>query len=505
MRHPLLAPLAVAIIASCLIFALAADVFHPAMDEGIYLYGGQRVAAGQVIYKDFFAYTGPLLYWLLAGMERLVGPNLPLLRLCLAIPLGLICGAVFHIVARRSGWVAAALTTGVYLGLTLHMSMRLSLNHRWLSAAFYMLGAALLLEGEDTGRRRTYVGAGALLALAAWTTPTFLAPLAAIALCLLAIKSLRPQLWPLLAGVAGVSLPLAAVLAAQGALSPMMELLLWASGPYRRANSLPFGFLSGFQERWAAGGFAALPRLVLTLWPALLLVASLLAAAFDLLTKRASRMFLLTAVLAAGMAATAYPRWDAIQLVYVTPLAAALMGWWCAARLPGWLQRAVLAVAAVAALYGAAQTVMLMGSYSGFSTRVGLLRRTVADADALEKLERLIPAGATVYVHPYFPLVTYLLQARNAASYEWLQPGMMTREDESRVLRQLQAAPPRFVIQQYLPPEAVLAVWPNSDRTLLHYEAIEEFIGANYLAVETVEAPNFRLTVMERVGPEAGR
>src|SRR5580704_17117620 len=63
------------------LYWIAGDVLRIAGDEGIYLEGGRRVALGQQPYRDFFAFTGPLTFWMGGALASWGGLNLAFMRL----------------------------------------------------------------------------------------------------------------------------------------------------------------------------------------------------------------------------------------------------------------------------------------------------------------------------------------------------------------------------------------------------------------------------------------
>lgn len=160
---------------------------------------------------------------------------------------------------------------------------------------------------------------------------------------------------------------------------------------------------------------------------------------------------------------------------------------WSEVQRIGYVVSAALLASMVPALYG----------FHSFPTRVGNLRGTEADGRAIQTLEKRIPPGSGVFVFPYFPLIGYLLQGSNPTGYAYLQPGMMSAEDEAQALAQLIANPPRFVLEQRLPEEAILNVWPNSDRSQLTLASIREFTANHYHRVDTAGAESFEVTVYE--------
>ncbi len=79
------------------------------VDEVLSLSEGLRVMAGQVVYKDFFQFLGPLCSWIPAMVVATVGPSVAALRVLTALVMGLAAWQL-HQVARGLGagpWLAA--------------------------------------------------------------------------------------------------------------------------------------------------------------------------------------------------------------------------------------------------------------------------------------------------------------------------------------------------------------------------------------------------------------
>ncbi len=513
-RSPLLG-LAVFAGAALGVFLLTADILHPSLDEGIYLEGAQRVLRGQVPYKDFFAYTGPFIYWIQAGIQAAFGRDLAPQRLPVALSFGLMAAGAYWIAAsfgkRREG-VAAAF---VLLGMTMPSIYRFTINHRWISAGLMSVGIAMAVGAAGFRPARTgqsggpphkkadreirpewlWFGAGAAAAAAAWATPTCVALPGMMAGWILWRRERRPALLPLCAGVVAVSAPAVVWLAAHGALGPMCHRFLWAANRYSRANSVPYGYYPGGLHLDGLLRLASVARL---LAPAALMPGALLLGAYAVLRRRWKEPHGLLLLLAFGMLLTSYPRWDVNQLLFVTPPFYALLALWVGEFVPRPARVALFGGAVCLAGAYFVQAAAAVDGFSGFFSRAGYLRHTEEDGLALEALEKRIPEGESAFVFPYFPVIGYILGTRNPTAYSYLQPGMMSAEDEAAALAQLRAAPPRFVLLQYLPDDQVLDVWPHSDRTQLHFDSIRRFIRENYAEVERVGSEYFRLTVMER-------
>jgi hypothetical protein len=505
----LIAGISVFLLSSILIFSLTADLFHPSLDEGIYLEGGHRVLLGQVPYRDFFAYTGPLIYWVQAALERIFGPDLRMLRLSTALAVGLTCLGTFWMAERFVGWKTGIAVALVFLGMRMPSFTHFTVNHRWLSTSLLTLAIAAALDATRFRSEWRWLAAGALSAGAAWATPTCLIPLCVL-IVWTAFREPRSALKLLTVGVLLVSIPAALWLELHGAFLPMLDKLVWASRQYSVANRVPFGYYPfGFEgTRHAIGAvnlaFAWL-RDVRLMIPVVLIPLALILSAIEVIRGRWKGPIVLLVWLAAAMALTTWPRWDVNLLIGVTPPCYVLLTIWGEERLSsqaGLPMKAFVlggyAIAAALAFVYAADLFSTVNSFSYFPTRLGLLRNIPEDGEALASLEQRIPAGESVFVFPYLPSIGYMLSAHNPTSYSYLQPGMMSRADETAVLRELEANPPKFILRQLFPDRQILTVWPNSDRSLMRFPSIDAFIAARYSETDTVMSPHFQVTVLER-------
>jgi 4-amino-4-deoxy-L-arabinose transferase-like glycosyltransferase len=532
------------IFSGILIFLLTADLFHPSLDEGIYLEGGHRLLQGEWPYRDFFAYTGPLIYWVQAGLEKIFGPDLRMLRLSTALSVGLTCFGIFWMAERFVGWTTGVAVALVFLGMRMPSFQHFTVNHRWLSTSLMTLSIAAALDAARNDRARWgWVAAGAFGAAAAWATPTYLIPLL-IPMIWAAYRRQMRSLGLIAGGALLVSLPAVAALASHGALVPMFDRLVWASRQYSVANRVRYGYYPfGFENTRAAAGLV--PKIlawvgdVRLMIPVLLIPAAIVLGFVQVASARAAgrgakerrnppvqprsgghdlRVFpgsrrwsgpaALLVWLALGMFLTTWPRWDVNLLIGVTPPCYVLLAIWCEERLQSAdriaVRAAVLAAYAVAlslSAYYALRLFSTVNSFSYFPTRVGLLRNVEADSDAYAALEERIPEGSSLFVFPYMPSIGYMLRTRNPTSYSYLQPGMMSRADEAVVLRELEARPPQFILRQYLPYNQILSVWPHSNRSAMTFPSIEAFIARRYVPVEDVKSEHFALRLFARRTP----
>lgn len=460
------------------------------LDEGIYLHGAQRVLAGEHPYTDWFAFTGPGTFWLLASVFKIFRASLAAAHGVLSLEIGVIAGSIYWILSRRLSKLAAAAAVASFLVLLIIFDHRLYVNHRWDSACCLILAAALLIGNQPKPGLICLVGALAGSGIA-FTPPAALI-VAALWISLLLIQEYRSRFFWF--GI-GVVLPLTTavvVLAAQHSLAPMLQGFQWASEHYQQANRVPYGF-----EPVEPSSLLAEPfwhRALIEVPPALpLLALALLAVTASKRIRIPAPVKLLFAA-GAGAVAACYPRWAANQLLFTVPfflcsiflLASQLL----AARTLRLVSMALLGIS------GLSIVVVLANQPSTVPVRteLGTVLCTPRDERNVAFVTAATNPGDSLFVYPYQPIWYSITGGVNPTSYDFLQPGMMTLEDESEVLRQLSSHPPQWVIWHNLPPRTVLAFWPHSDPATLRFARLEEFIRSHYSQVRPSDV-GFRYAV----------
>src|ERR1035438_5244151 len=269
-RQRILLGIAVFAIGFAYVWWIAGDLFSLGVDEGIYLEGGHRVAAGQVVYRDFFDLTGPLTFWVEGGLARWGGTDIPLLRLPMLLDVAFLAWAVYWLAAQfENQWFAAGLSL-VFLAFESRLHL-LVVKHRWDSAALATAAVLAAVAAHRSGSRKLWLLSGALAAAAAWATPSV--GWAAAPLLVWAVRrNLAQALW-WLAGGAAVTAAAAGYLAGTHALGPMVEAMRWTATNYTQANAVPYGALVYVSSaapaaaggllhqatKWAAYAFDLLP------------------------------------------------------------------------------------------------------------------------------------------------------------------------------------------------------------------------------------------------------
>jgi hypothetical protein len=89
--------------------------------------------------------------------------------------------------------------------------------------------------------------------------------------------------------------------------------------------------------------------------------------------------------------------------------------------------------------------------------------------------------------------------SHNPTRYSYLQPGMMSDEDEATALAELQAAPPARVLYYDLSTKQILRLWPQSDPSRLRMRRMEEYLARNYRKTDQILYRGSEVQILGRV------
>jgi hypothetical protein len=503
-RQRILLGVAVFAISFAYVWWIAGDVFSLGVDEGIYLEGGRRVAAGQAVYRDFFVLTGPLTFWMEGSLARWGGTDIPLLRLPLLVDVAFLAWAVYWLAAQFAGDLFSSGLALVFLAFESRVH-QLVVKHRWDSAALATAAVLAAVAADRRGSRRLWLLSGSLGAAAAWATPSV--GWVAVPLLLWAARRNLASALAWLAGGAAVTAAAAGYLAGTHALGPMIEAMRWTAANYTQANALPYGGLSSVSSaaRAASSGLwqqaARLAASAFESLSAVLPVAALAGWAWRLSRRReAAETRAIVPLLAVTLAlvVSAWPRWSSMQLLFVAAVPFTLCGILLHRSMDARRRPAIYAVFLLLAAISGFQKTAAAFDYSGFSTRAGFLRGTPEDVEFLEPFERRIQPGDSLFVFPYLPALYPLLDAHNPTRYLYLQPGMMTAGDERQAIAEVEAGRPRWVVMAEVPRETILAAWPRSDPSRIPMEAMHLYLRTHYREVEQVNGKWGSMQILER-------
>jgi len=463
-------------------------------DEGIFVDGSRRILAGQVPYRDFFILMGPGTFWLQALALRIFGMTLAASRAVVILDLAILAACVFWLVSRQlsiayAAWTAAALVIleTASQGITIP-------SHRWDSAALSTLAITIC---ACQPRRWRVFAAGCCAAFAAWTTP----PVALVGVVILIWIWMedRKKLGPYLAGCVTVSVCCAGILAIQGGLRPMMEQLLWNSSHYAGANYLPYGSLfgRGYGQFFHGATIYEMPVRALVVFGVIIPVLLPPVAIVCFPWWRRTPFLRLLFFGGVALAISTYPRMDLPHLTYAAPLFYALVAI-LAASIP-WpkLPVAMFAGASLLVTVFAWNAIAQHSQETTLETNVGSVRAAHDDMLFVRDLQRKVPKGSSLFVFPYLPIASFLTLSQNPTRYSYLQPGMMSDQDEAAALAELRKSPPARVLYFDLEERELLEIWPASDPGRLRFHGLETYLASNYHQVGCIRTPKRTFEILE--------
>jgi 4-amino-4-deoxy-L-arabinose transferase-like glycosyltransferase len=498
--------------AAALLLLLNGNRFVLTNDEGILLEPARQMAAGARPYVDFFGYMSPGSYWLQAALFRVLGVSLWVARIPVIFGLSLQCALLFWLTARLTSCRAALAAVLVFFGFQIADPSFLTAQHRWDSSTLALAGLCLAVAFAD--RQHTWMlgASGALLAAAAWCTPSVALVGIAQAGWLAATRDRRKALIPFTGGVLAVTAAAVGWLALTGTLSAFLHQMMWLQRNYGEVNVMPYGSVIGGYGRLLAdsAGLEKFLRLIFVVCLALPAVLPPLAAVLWVFlfwrkkapseSKPAIQLLLLAA---AALVASAFPRADLFHLGLVAALpyvlAVAALAQFLSVRAGAILAFTMIPLAALFALND------VTGSWSAraVSSPVGTIRVAPDLAPEVGKLLAEVHPGQTLFVYPYSPVQYFITQARNATRFSYLAPGMMTGQEEAEALAQLKSQPPQWLLYLPLDRDEFLRVFPHATGLSGHFETLETWLTQNYTPLEqpTVNLGGYRLWQRAEVAP----
>ncbi|HLY62086.1 MAG TPA: glycosyltransferase family 39 protein [Terriglobia bacterium] len=527
-------------------------------DEGIILQGTERILRGEVLYRDFFSYFTPGSYYLLALLFKVFGDSLLVARTALAVYGGLF-SAFTYLMARRvcSLWAALAAT---YLVTITCLPWRFLVLHNWDStlwacAAVYCAtrfieasGNAGLQPGIFTPttdktkcrpKERRYkifqMHVGWAFAAGSFASLTFLfeqskgaglmlgLALAFMLVWIFARSSLRVGRPQLLALATGLAWPVALTFAYFASQHAMRELLtdwFWPLHNYSIANKVPYGHWDLSDETsellfhsgpWLGRGLVLFSLSPSFLQPVLPIVAVILLAYWTLQARngglapdRAAYYIATCTSLAGLLFSVVVVRPNIIHFVYLGPLTYLVLAWIMdGADIRGRLVNSIRPIVTIAVLIaftavGMAFLVANRGAHWTMETRRGRITADGPDA-VLPYVLAHVPAGSKMLVYPYLPLYNYLTATYSPTRYEYLQPGMHTRQQEEEAIDEIEADRTDVVLIEPGFSEKIANAWPNTPLESVANDPVGDYILAHYHSCRILRsAPGWPFVYMVR-------
>lgn len=494
-------------------------------DEGIILQGTQRILHGQVLYRDFFSFFTPGSYYLLALLFRIFGSSMLVARTALAVYGGLL-SAFTYLLARRvcSRWGAML---AAYLVTVTSVPWRFLALHNWDStlwacAAVYC--AVRWMEAASSSPSPGRSGKGAwswslgMSSFAAFTVLFEQSKGAGLVLglalgfaiiLLLAGRGFRVSRagWIAIAlGFAWLFTVTFGYFAAQHALSLLWADWLWPLHHYSRVNAVPYGYQNWSDQtrRTMFGGGllkSALSTVLITpcfVLPVLPLIAlGLLAYAMTpqgrgKLAPEQRRYYVVVCGAISGLLISVVAaRADILHFVYLSPLLYLVFAWLVDSRdfrlshplkllLGGFLFFCFT-------FLGLAFLLSARGAHFKLTTRRGRVEMPNPD-EVLQYTQAHVPAGSKIFVYPYLPLYYYLTATFSPTRYEYLMPGMHTKEQDEEAIRAIRAD--RTPVALFEPDfnEKIATSWPNTPIQYVANDPVGDYLLEHYRSCKVLRS-----------------
>lgn len=484
---------------------------HP--DEGIALQGAARILQGQIPYRDFFSFYTPGSYYWNAWLMKVFGDSIVVPRTVV-----LLYGAMFSVLtfvlakrmASRTGAVVASL-----LLLVCCLPVSFVVWHNWDATATALLAvycALGFLRSPGLGRA---AGIGFFTSLTLlFNQARGMGLLMGLVLGFLLLRSRLPKNWLtrrhfLVMGVV-LSLPLLATVsffAARGSLDAMLQCLLWAPRHYTLANRVPYGFITMRFAKWedlfhsgtlAERGlhyFIISPIFVLCALPIALVLIALVCAwkrRPDLDPAQVAAVILSGAVVFGSLLSVLATRADFHHVTFIAPLFFFLLPWaverW-AAPFAGLRKAAPLLGVYVLCAFTAYGLTLLWPARDArmqLETRRGRIR-VLRKNETIEFIQNHFPPGSLLLVHPYLPLYSFLTRTFSPLPYDFLYPGMHSREQFAGGVAELESLRPRAVLYEPGFVGKVASVSPRMPAAQMAQDPIADFIVQNYRACAVLD------------------
>jgi hypothetical protein len=465
-------------------------------DEGLILESARRMLTGARLYVDFYGHMSPGSFWLQEAVFRLFGTSLWAGRVIVILDFSAQCALVFWLVARMASRPAAIVTAITFAGFQIADPSLLTAQHRWDSATFALAGLCVLVyaKGRPGACPTGWVASGALMAAAAWCTPALALPGGLVAGWLGIDRARRRHLVAWISGVAAISVSAVAALMFSGNFGAFLDQMAWLRRNYSGVNVMPYGAIIGgyralLSDAHGAAEFAVRCGLVICLaLPAILPIAAVAFTGLGLWRKRISPaerpLIALLAVCVIALAATVFPRADIAHLAFVAALPYALTAIMLARLFPARAGAAAAGVMLPLAIAFGGNFFSSLRDTERVPSPAGLVRVSAPQATELRTLLAQVHPGDSLFVYPYMPIQYFLTQANNPTRFSYLGPGMMTGEEESAALAELQANPPEWVTFLRLSRDEFLRVFPHASNLDWHFPRLEAWLEENYQAVD---------------------
>ena len=498
------APVTLGISAAALYFMLFLTTSWRVGDEGSIVYGAQRVAEGEVPYRDFFEVMGPGSFYWLALWFKVLGISWITSRLAvLATALASAC-AIYYMAARHCNSKFALFPAALYSVVTIPLWP--AANHHFDSNLWALLAIATFVGDSQPSSRRA-----AMAGLFAGVSSTIMPHKGAVVLAALMFSAViqieEPRNWRralprlawMVAAFAALGVAVLVCFWAQGALDDLLYAnVVWPATQYHSVNVVPYAhglielFLPGWSVviravlPWTLAGVAIAAALTPFAFIASLPVIALLLSVFRMFTPKHTLWRDLPWTYAfAGFAlfASECHRRDMMHLIYGSPVLALLVSLMLGKMQSQPILIARRALVGCLAVVAAVLALIATGSRTTVETRRGVVHMFGRD-EALNFLQAHVAADENVFVYPYYPMYYFLANLRNPTRYSILMYHINTGEQFNEVIDALQRERVRFVLwDTFVAGENLTRWFPGYQHPPADQQLLERYLTEHYRVI----------------------
>jgi hypothetical protein len=310
---------------------------------------------------------------------------------------------------------------------------------------------------------------------------------------------------------AGLAWPLAMTFAYFGAHHALHQMLadwLWPLHHYSRANTVPYGYQNWSDEARRAmfgsgfvgavlSGVLIVPCFVLPVLP--LIPMGLLAYLMPpwgrtkLPFERWRYYVLVSGAISGLLVSVVVARADILHFVYLGPVLYLVIAWLLGSgdfqiELPRPLNQLFGGVLLLCfTLLGLAFLLTARGAHFNLNTRHGLVKTSRSD-EVIQYTQTCVPAGSQIFIYPYRPLYYYLTATYNPTRFEYLQPGMHSRQQEEEAIREIEVSRTRVVLFELGFNQKIAASWPNTPIQAIANDPVGDYILTHYRSCKVLKS-----------------
>jgi hypothetical protein len=477
-------------------------------DEGLVVYGAQRVAEGALPYRDFIEAFGPASFYWHTFFFSFLGTKWFVARGVL-----LFTGATSAVLIY---WMTRRLYRGPFemmpslFCLVLGIPLWPASNHHWDSNLFALLAVGMFLLWQEKGRTIYLVMSGVTAGITScFIQQKGLLLLASFFLTLFLFdkrstekgKNILKHTGLLVACYMGVGGILFLYFHIEGGLQDLVySTFLWPLANYHNVNITPYGYglfefywpswLAFFQQFFpesVSKGLSSLflvPFVVLLSLPILIAVLTVISCRIPSNRPRIFHSAMIT-FLCSGLALwiSEMQRMDIFHVIYGAPLLLiACLGVW----IPGhektkWFRMSVLYVIAFCLLsFGIFNGMIASTANHRIETRRGIVY-CLRDDSALHYLQENTHPGEHVFVYPYYPMYYFLANIKNPTRYNNLIYGYHTGDQFREVISDLERKKVKLILWDTLVEGKNLKTWfPRYEHPPEEHLILEHYLRDHY-------------------------